>query len=623
MTALVFSLTIPSSIISSCGQRPDGRQSDESRPQIIGGRVVSAPTHFVSLFDSSLSNSPSCGATHIGNGVILTAAHCVSEAIARKYVTFGVSEYEDFRAAPKIEVQAIRMHPEYKGVEDNNDIALLFVDTLDFNRLGFMPDAARISLPEWDPIPGEEVETLGFGNRTNFGFLRPRELLEVGVTTVSLGACNRAYPKVGEANLCAGSFIGGKDSCQGDSGGPLFKIIPSGERVLAGIVSYGDSCGQAASPGVYSRVSSFRNWIEQSIAIHKASLFSAKSTDADLQDAFKAYCYDQLSEEMNFTDTTSTLYSTVRYAIGGAFKAQVPRIYATNPQAWKEGSCRSIRGLRVIARRELAQGSLATSIEVSGAGVRQVAPALARRDIVGRCVLPTEVESMEGKAIEERAVDLELLESSGEAWIRIDGKWWEGSLSKAGQSLPPPEGHSLSASSRLKTPSPARCRMGGEKGIDLSFAQSHEEANLPIGRARMKVTFLLGEREPLHLEMSEYKDLDASKPAFTLTHTFLTAEKSILEFTSQREVTTFGIRLDCDRKFHVHSPDGRLFTPTTKFDGKRFVHQFFEAELPMSSIPAFGLSSWVIKWDDKHQNANKSASMNCILNDRLDLEVPL
>ena len=52
--------------------------------------------------------------------------------------------------------------------------------------------------------------------------------------------------------------------CQGDSGSPLVVVTDSGP-VLVGVVSYGWECGDERSPGVYSRVQIFREWILQTI----------------------------------------------------------------------------------------------------------------------------------------------------------------------------------------------------------------------------------------------------------------------------------------------------------------------------------------------------------------------
>ena len=52
--------------------------------------------------------------------------------------------------------------------------------------------------------------------------------------------------------------------CQGDSGSPLVVVTDSGP-VQVGVVSYGWECGDERSPGVYSRVQFFRQWILQTI----------------------------------------------------------------------------------------------------------------------------------------------------------------------------------------------------------------------------------------------------------------------------------------------------------------------------------------------------------------------
>lgn len=84
------------------------------------------------------------------------------------------------------------------------------------------------------------------------------------VPIVNQDYCNTQYKPLGrpitERMICAGLENGGKDSCQGDSGGPL-SIESDGERFVVGVVSWGRGCALPYYPGVYSRVSSVRSWI--------------------------------------------------------------------------------------------------------------------------------------------------------------------------------------------------------------------------------------------------------------------------------------------------------------------------------------------------------------------------
>ena len=60
--------------------------------------------------------------------------------------------------------------------------------------------------------------------------------------------------------ICAYNPNWSSDACQGDSGSGLIVLSEVGP-VLVGVVSYGWECGDNRSPGVYSRVQFFRQWI--------------------------------------------------------------------------------------------------------------------------------------------------------------------------------------------------------------------------------------------------------------------------------------------------------------------------------------------------------------------------
>lgn len=67
---------------------------------------------------------------------------------------------------------------------------------------------------------------------------------------------------IGNGQVC----VQGKenmDACQGDSGGPLMNDGSGSERyTLLGLVSFGPrTCGVSNFPGVYTRVTSYIDWI--------------------------------------------------------------------------------------------------------------------------------------------------------------------------------------------------------------------------------------------------------------------------------------------------------------------------------------------------------------------------
>lgn len=85
----------------------------------------------------------------------------------------------------------------------------------------------------------------------------------MNVNYIDSETCNNLYDGdiVDSVMLCAGVPGGGKDSCQGDSEGPILDQ----DSTQIGVVSWGYGCAQANYPGVYSRVSGVKDWIDARI----------------------------------------------------------------------------------------------------------------------------------------------------------------------------------------------------------------------------------------------------------------------------------------------------------------------------------------------------------------------
>lgn len=241
-------------------------------PKIIGGRkaVQGDDPWQAAVIMGSVPDPyriPFCGATLIAPTWAITAAHCVEKGAPRDFaVLTGHVKIEEALRTP---VRAILIHPDWERGPENaprflNDIALL--------RLASPVEVGPIGLGS----PGNAAEEDGRTARaTGWGRTTPtgsgvRELRTVDLRIVGLSDCNDrasygdgdpATPdRVLPTMLCAGFRGGGRDACQGDSGGPLTGA-DAGRRVLIGVVSWGEGCGRPAKYGVYTRVSSFNDWI--------------------------------------------------------------------------------------------------------------------------------------------------------------------------------------------------------------------------------------------------------------------------------------------------------------------------------------------------------------------------
>uniref|UniRef100_A0A2I9LPS1 Serine proteinase n=1 Tax=Centruroides hentzi TaxID=88313 RepID=A0A2I9LPS1_9SCOR len=259
-----------------CGKRNLREKRQISRnPYIAGGESAKpgAWPWMAAILTRNLGQEGFlCGGTIISQFYILTAAHCfggrggkvpnVVRYIIRVGSTFSFN-------GTAYTIQEIMKHPSYGDRKHYNDIALIKVN----NEIQFNRWVQPICLPPTSlasaTLMGIPVTVIGWGDQT-FGGIRTPELRQVTVSVMSRTLCNSSYSRLRDSSIdrgitdqfiCAGVEAGGKDACQADSGGPL--MMDRNGWTIVGVVSFGYSCARPNFPGVYTKVTSYLNWIHE------------------------------------------------------------------------------------------------------------------------------------------------------------------------------------------------------------------------------------------------------------------------------------------------------------------------------------------------------------------------
>ncbi|KAJ3664537.1 hypothetical protein Zmor_000095 [Zophobas morio] len=222
--------------------------------RLVGGRPTTIQEH---PFQVSVIyiDTHRCGGSILKSNYVLTAAHCTNNVPAHHLFVRAGSTLVD-KGKQLIQVEKYYQHENFDPNTYDYDISILKLE----KGLKFGDGVAVAVLPPQseDDIPGGIVGTVtGWGRLSLYG-IRPLELNEVDLPTLSPRDCRREYnDTVTKRMFCAGYLKGGKDACQGDSGGPFVS-----DGVLIGVTSWGDGCGAPDNPGVYAKVSYFRKYID-------------------------------------------------------------------------------------------------------------------------------------------------------------------------------------------------------------------------------------------------------------------------------------------------------------------------------------------------------------------------
>ncbi|KAM4749474.1 tissue-type plasminogen activator isoform 2-T2 [Rhinophrynus dorsalis] len=258
---------------STCGTR----RPPLAQFKILGGQGAQITSHpwqaaIFLLSRNMVGEHFLCGGTLIDRCWVMSAAHCFAESISsnRLRVVLG----RTFRAVPgaeeqKFSVERLYIHPKFDSNTFDNDIALLKLHSVsgscavetERTRPVCIPDSG-LTLPDWT-----ECEMSGYGKHEEFSPFYSEQLKEGHVRLYPDRLCTPerlANETVTPNMLCAGDTRNLDDACKGDSGGPLVCSHENRMHVL-GIISWGIGCGKKDTPGVYTRVTRYVNWIQEHV----------------------------------------------------------------------------------------------------------------------------------------------------------------------------------------------------------------------------------------------------------------------------------------------------------------------------------------------------------------------
>ncbi|RXN24345.1 S-arrestin-like isoform X1 [Labeo rohita] len=155
-------------------------------------------------------------------------------------------------------------HPQYNPITVDNDIALL--------RLATPAKFSTYILPACLPSQnlaermlhrnGTITVVTGWGkdNETSQRFSSTLNFIEIPI--IDNKECSRHMMNNLTQNMLCGGVVGQiKDACEGDSGGPMMTLFHD-TWFLVGLVSWGEGCGQKDKLGIYTKVSSYLDWID-------------------------------------------------------------------------------------------------------------------------------------------------------------------------------------------------------------------------------------------------------------------------------------------------------------------------------------------------------------------------
>ncbi len=233
------------------------------QPTIIGGQTATAGEfpYMVALVQAN-GGSQFCGGSLIAANWVLTAAHCFFND-QNQQDTFTadvtiVAGNVDLSSAGGQTVGVTRI--VHQGYDQNQLLDIALLELAQPITLGGGVALIAFNSAAATPATGATTTITGWGATAPDGNNPSDQLRKVQLPVV---ACDQGDDP--SLFICAGG-VEGEDSCQGDSGGPLVVDNGGGNFLQVGVTSSGPAtCAQAGQYGIYTRVSQYSGWINQTI----------------------------------------------------------------------------------------------------------------------------------------------------------------------------------------------------------------------------------------------------------------------------------------------------------------------------------------------------------------------
>ncbi|XP_053136716.1 proproteinase E-like isoform X2 [Hemicordylus capensis] len=252
-----------------------GRPVYSSNARVVNGEDAipySWPWQISLQYEKDGEFRHTCGGSLIAPNWVMTAAHCISKSRTYQVVLgeYDMSEAEGTEQRIPVNTGDIFVHPRWLSIcaACGNDIALMKL-----SRSAELSDRVQLAcLPPANEILPNEYPCYisGWGRLYTNGPL-PSKLQQAVLPVVDQEHCNQKDwwgGVIRSEMVCAGGDI--RAGCNGDSGGPLNCQATDGRWEVHGIASFVSSlgCNALKKPTVFTRVSAFEGWIQQTIAEH-------------------------------------------------------------------------------------------------------------------------------------------------------------------------------------------------------------------------------------------------------------------------------------------------------------------------------------------------------------------